>query len=54
MKVSIANAPSDILWYNMNVEGSTRLKNIIISYLILIMVLTFAFAGVLGLTKLKF
>jgi hypothetical protein len=54
MKVALASTPSDILWYNMKVEGSTRTKHIITSYLILIMVLAFAFAGTLSLTKMKY
>lgn len=54
MKVELAATPNDIIWYNMSVESSTRRKNILTSYLILLMVLACAFAGTLMLTKIKF
>lgn len=54
MKVEMAATPNDIIWYNMSVESSTRRKNILISYLILLMVLACAFAATLMLTKVKF
>lgn len=53
LKVALAAGPSDIFWYNMKVEGRTRLKYMVISYLVLIMVLTFAFAAVLAIDQLK-
>jgi len=46
-------SPSDVNWYNMKIETATRTKYIFQSYGILIMVLTFAFAGVLGIFVLK-
>lgn len=54
MKVELAATPNDIIWYNMSVESSTRRKNIVTSYLILLMVLACAFAATLMLTKVKF
>lgn len=38
----------------MSVEGNTRRKFIFIAYMILMMVLAFAFGGTLLMTKLKF
>lgn len=54
MRVELASTPNDIIWYNMSVESSTRRKNILTSYLILLMVLACAFAATLMLTKIKF
>jgi hypothetical protein len=54
IEVELASTPSDILWYNMSVEQSTRRKYVFIAYLILMMVLAFAFGGTLLMTKLKY
>ena len=48
LRISLANKPEDIYWYNMKVTDSERSKNIFYSYAILFMLLVLSFASLIG------
>ena len=53
LKVERAGNPRDVYWKNMRHSDYKRKKSIIFSYLILSMVLIFAFAVLVGINVLK-
>lgn len=53
LRISKACCPNDIFWANLSIDRWTRLKSVIFSYLILLMLLTFAFAAVLLIQIIK-
>lgn len=53
IKISHATNPEDVFWFNMRVTRSKRIKSILWSYFILLMVLGFSFIGLALLEKFQ-